>query len=224
MKMKLVSLFSGGKDSTYALELAGKKHEIKYLATIHSKNPDSYMYHTPNIGLTLIQSQCLGIQLASKESKGEKEKELDDLRILLKGLDAKGVVSGAVKSQYQKQRIEKVCKELKLKLFSPLWNKDEEKLLREMIKSYEIVITAVSADGFDINWLGRRIDEECLEDLIKLKNKHGINLSGEGGEYETIVLDCPLFKKRIQIKEASKIWVANSGIYEIKDVSLVPKS
>lgn len=223
--MKLAALFSGGKDSTKALMEAIKQdHEIKYLATIHSKNPDSYMYHTPNIGLTLMQSHCLGIQLVSKESLGEKEKEVEDLKILLSSLDIDGVVCGAIASKYQKERIERVCNELKLKLLTPLWKRDFEELLKEMIESnFEIIITAVAAEGFDESWLGRRINEECIKDLIKLKEKFGINLCGEGGEFETIVLDCPLFKKKIEITKAEKIWKDNSGIYEIKDAKLVDK-
>ena len=118
--MNLSALFSGGKDSVFAILKAKQEgHEIKYLATVHSKNPDSYMYHTPNIGLTLLQSEAMNIQLVSKESKGEKEKEVEDLKILLDGLDVEGVVCGAIASNYQKQRVEKVCKELNLKLLTP---------------------------------------------------------------------------------------------------------
>ncbi|MFQ6020850.1 MAG: diphthine--ammonia ligase [Candidatus Aenigmatarchaeota archaeon] len=219
--MKLAALFSGGKDSTYTIYLA-RNHEIKYLATIHCKNPYSYMYHTTNIGLTLIQSRCMNIRLISKESKGEKEKEIEDLKILLSDLDIEGVVCGAIESNYQKNRVEKVCKELNLKLLSPLWKKDQEKLLKEMIKNnFEIIITAVSAQGFDKNWLGRKIDEKCIEDLIELRNKFKINIAGEGGEYETFVLNGPLFNKRIEITKAEKIWKDNSGILEIKDVKLI---
>ena len=199
-------------------------HEIKYLATIHSKNPDSYMYHTPNIGLTLIQSKAMDIQLVSKESKGEKEKEIEDLRILLEGLGVEGVVCGAIASNYQKQRIEEVCKELNLKLLTPLWGMDQEKLLREIIENkFEVIITAVAAEGFDESWLGRKIDEKCIEDLIKLKEKFGINSAGEGGEFETTVLDCPLFTRKILITEAEKIWEKNSGIFRVINAKLTTK-
>jgi len=223
--MNLVALFSGGKDSVFAILKAKKEgHEIKYLASIHSKNPDSYMYHTPNIGLTLKQAEAMNIQLVSKESKGEKEKEVEDLRILLEGLNIEGVVCGAIASNYQKQRVEKVCKELNLKLLAPLWGINQEKILREVLKNkFEVIITAVAAEGFDENWLSKKIDGKCIEDLIKLKEKFGINIAGEGGEFETLVLDCPLFNKKILIKEAEKIWENNSGIFEIKDAELIEK-
>jgi len=223
--MQLIALFSGGKDSLFAIKKAIEQgHEIKYLATIHSKNPDSYMYHTPNIGLTLLQSRCLNIQLVSKESSGEKEKEVKDLEILLNNLEADGVVCGAIASKYQKERVERVCENLRLKLLTPLWGMNQEELLKEIIKSgFEVIITAVAAEGFDESWLGRKIDEKCIEDLIQLNKKYGISVLGEGGEYESLALDCPLFNKKIEITKAEKIWKSNAGILEIKDARLVNK-
>jgi len=223
--MNLAALFSGGKDSVFAILKAKQEgHEIKYLATVHSKNPDSYMYHTPNIGLTLLQSKAMNIQLVSKESKGEKEKEVEDLKILLDELDVEGVVCGAIASNYQKQRTEKVCKELNLKLLTPLWGINQEKLLREILENkFEVIITAVAADGFDESWLGRKIDEKCIKDLIKLKEKFGINIAGEGGEFETVVLDCPLFTRKILITEAEKLWEKNKGVLDVKNAKLIEK-
>lgn len=224
--MQLVALLSGGKDSIFAILKARKAdYEIKYLATIHSKNHNSCMYHTSNIGLTLLQSHCMNIQLVSKESFGEKGKEVEDLKILLNNLDVEGIVCGAIASIYQKERVEKVCEELKLKLLTPLWNMNTDELLREMLKAkFEIIITVVAADGFDESWLGRKIDEKCIEDLIELRKKFGINIAGEGGEFETLVLDCPLFLKKIEITKAEKIWKDKAGIYDIKDARIVEKS
>lgn len=223
--MQLIALFSGGKDSLFAIKKAIEQgHEIKYLATVQSKNPDSYMYHTPNIGLTLMQSRCLNIQLVSKQSFGEKEKEVRDLEILLNNLDADGVVCGAIASKYQKERVEKVCENLRLKVLTPLWGSDQENLIREIVKSgFEVIITAVAAEGFDESWLGRKIDEKCIEDLINLNKKHGISVLGEGGEYESLVLDCPLFSRKIEITKAEKTWKDNAGIMEVKDAKLVNK-
>ena len=223
--MRLAALFSGGKDSTYALYLAKKRgNHIAYLATVISKNPDSYMYHTENIGTTMFLSSALGIQLSTKVSFGEKEKEVDDLRVLLKGLDVEGVVCGAIESEYQKKRVKLVCKELGKKLFTPLWHKDNEKYLRKMVKDkFIVMIVKVAADGFDESWLGRIIDDKCIDDLIKLKEKHGISIVGEGGEYETIVLDCPLFQKKIEVTSSEKKWEENSGSFMIKDAKFVDK-
>lgn len=224
--MNLVALFSGGKDSTYAIQEALKQgHEIKYLATIHSENSDSFMYHTINIGLTFMQSRCMGIQFVSKESKGIKEEEVHDLEILLGGLDVDGVVCGAVASKYQRERIEEVCKKLNLKLLAPLWGKDPEKLLTNMIKDgFEIIIVNVAAQGFDESWLGRKIDKKTIKDLKELNEKYGVNMVGEGGEMETFVLDCPLFKKKLEVTKAEKKWEDNNGKYVITDAKFADKN
>ncbi len=222
--MKLAALFSGGKDSTYALYLAKNEHEIKYLATIHSKNPASYMWHTANIGLTVIQAGTMGMKLVSKESTGRKEQEIHDLKVLLKGLEVDGLVCGVIASNYQKRHILSVCRDLKLELLSPLWGREPEELLKEMLKKkFEIIISAVAADGFNRRWLGRKINKNCIKDLLKLKKKHKINMSGEGGEFETTVLDCPLFKKKIEVTKFKKKWKRHAGIFEIKDVKLLKK-
>lgn len=223
--MKLAALFSGGKDSTFAIYKAMQAgHEIAFLATIHAASPTSYMYHTANIGLTVFQAEAMGLELVSKESTGEKEKEVHDLEILLQGLDIEGVVAGAVRSEYQKSRVEKVCKSLNLRLFAPLWHSDEEKYLRGMIAAgFEVIITAVAAEGFDESWLGRALDEKTIEDLLALKKKHGISIVGEGGEYESAVLDGPMFKKRIEITESKKLWEGNAGHFIISAARLVEK-
>jgi len=223
--MKLVALFSGGKDSTYAIqEVIKQGHEVVFLATVSSENPESFMFHTINIGLTFMQSRCMEIQFVSKRSEGIKEEEINDLEVLLKGLDVEGVVCGAVASKYQKERVEKVCKKLGLELITPLWAKNPEELLREMVKDgFEIIIVDVAADGFDESWLGRKIDEKTIDDLKKLNKKYGINMVGEGGEMETFVLDCPLFKRKLEITEVEKKWEDNRGKYIIKDAKFADK-
>lgn len=223
--MRAVALFTGGKDSTFAIFKALKKgHTISYLATVNSKNPESFMYHTANIGLTVFQAESMGMRLVSSECLGEKEKEVHELDNLLKGTDAEAVLCGAIRSTYQKNRVEKVCKELKLKLLAPLWHIDEEKYLRELVKlDFKVIITDVAADGFDESWLGRRIDDKTIADMLALKKKHKISLVGEGGEYETAVLDCPLFRQRIEITSAEKKWNGTSGRYVISAAKLVQK-
>ncbi|MEM7814672.1 MAG: TIGR00289 family protein [Candidatus Aenigmatarchaeota archaeon] len=208
--MRVAVLFSGGKDSTYATYLAKKQgDEIKYLVTIIPKREDSWMFHFPCISLTKLQAKALGIKQIIQKTKGEKEKELEDLKRVLEKIKGEidAVVSGAVASSYQKSRIDKVCEDLKLKHLAPLWQKNQEEVLKEEVKAgFEIMITGVFAEGFDESWLGRRIDEEAVKEILELKEKFGISPSGEGGEYESLVLDCPLFKKRIEILSFKKIW------------------
>jgi ABC transporter with metal-binding/Fe-S-binding domain ATP-binding protein len=198
--MKLACLFSGGKDSTYALYLTLKEgHEVAYLVSVFPESPESYMFHYPMIEKTIEQAEAIGIKHIIVRTKGEKEKELEDLKNALSRLDVDGVVSGAIASNYQKSRIDRIAKELGIASLAPLWHKDEERLLKEQIDSgFEIIITHVAAQGLDKSWIGRKIDRKALEELKKIREKYQINLSGEGGEFETLVLDCPLFSHPIK--------------------------
>jgi diphthine-ammonia ligase len=199
--MKVACLFSGGKDSTYAAYLAQKQgHTISYLVSVFPESSESYMFHYPKIEVTVKQAKAMGIEHIIVKTRGEKEKELVDLREALQKLDIKGVVSGAVMSDYQKTRIDAIALELNLSSFAPLWHKDEEALLMGMINDgFEIEIVSVSADGLDESWVGRTIDEKAVAELKEIKKKYGINISGEGGEYETIVLNCPLFSHSVDV-------------------------
>jgi len=204
--MKLAVLFSGGKDSTYAAYLAKKaKHELTCLLTIASENMDSFMFHTPSISQVKSLAKSMGVPLIIQKTKGKKESELKDLKKLIlsakKRYGIEGVVTGAVKSVYQSSRIQKICNELDLEVFNPLWEKDQEELLNELIKKkFEIILVGIFAYPLDKNWLGKKIDRSFLKDVLKLKEKYGFNVAGEGGEYESFVLNCPLFKKKLSVK------------------------
>jgi len=206
--MRLGALSSSGKDSILALYLMQKQgHEINCLITLVSKNPDSYMFHTANINLSSLQAEAMNIPIIEKETLGEKEKELEDLKKALEEAKEKyaieGVVTGALFSEYQKSRIEKVCKSSGLKVFSPLWHKEPEEELKELVKEdFEVIITVVAAEGLDKSWLGKKIDYKMIDELKKLKN---ISIIGEGGEYESLVLDAPMFKKKIKIIDSEII-------------------
>lgn len=209
--LRLGALYSSGKDSNYALWIMQKQnYDINCLITIRSKNPDSYMYHTPNIEMTNLQAKALGIPLIAVDTKGEKEKELADLE---KGLvEAKkryrieGVVTGALYSNYQRERIEKICDRLGLKIFSPLWHAGQERELREIIRSgFSVVLSSVAAEGLDKSWIGRELKESDVDKLVKLERKIGLNVAGEGGEYESLVLNGPNFSKKIDIMKSEVI-------------------
>jgi ABC transporter with metal-binding/Fe-S-binding domain ATP-binding protein len=197
--MRLACLFSGGKDSTYALYIMlGQGHDVPYLVTVFPESQESYMFHYPKIERTIDQAKALGIRQVIVKTKGEKEKELDDLKNALKKLKIDGVFSGAVASEYQKQRIDAMAEELSIVSFAPLWHKDQESLLKEQIDAgFESIITHVAAEGLDESWVGKKISYKAFEELKRIRNKYKINISGEGGEYETLVLNCPLFSHSI---------------------------
>lgn len=226
--MRLVSLFSGGKDSTIATYKAIKaNHDVKFLLSF-IPDKESYMFHYPNIKFAKISAEAIGIPIIMRKSDKDKEKEIDDLKreiyLLKKNYAIEGVCAGAVSSNYQYNRVKRICDELNLEVFAPYWQKSHEELIREAINlNFKILIVGVYADGFDESWLGREIDLKTLNDLKKLENKFHINIGGEGGEYETFVVDCPLFKKRIVIEESEKIWDNVRGELIIKKVRLEDK-
>jgi predicted ATP pyrophosphatase (TIGR00289 family) len=223
--MKVAALCSGGKDSAYALWLALRQgHELVRIVAMIPAREDSWMFHYPNIHLIDFFAECVGSPLLKAETAGEKEQEVRDLKRTLRMPDIQGVVSGAIVSDYQKSRIDGVCQDLNLKHLAPLWKKEPEKLMWAMLSAgFEIIITSVSAQGFNESWLGRKLDEEALRDLIKLNQKYKINLSGEGGEYESLVLDAPFFRKRIEPVEVERIWRGDSGHLLVKKAELMDK-
>ena len=203
--MKLASLFSGGKDSVYATYLAKKEgHNIECLISIFSENKESFMFHTPLIEKTKKQAEVMSIPLIIEETLGEKEIELDDLkRAILRAKEEyniEGVVTGAIQSVYQASRIQKICDELDIECFNPLWQKDEDEYLAELLKeNFKIILVGVFAYPFDETWLLREINPDFIEEVRELNDKYKIHVAGEGGEFETFVLNCPLYSKPLEV-------------------------
>jgi diphthine-ammonia ligase len=220
--MRVAALFSGGKDSVFAVYIAQQYGwEISTLVTVFPEKPDSWMFHSINIHQTDLLSKALDIPLVKGKTKAEKETELGDLKQVLQDLEIDGVVSGAIASEYQRTRIEKVCDELGLKSFSPLWHKNQELLLCDQVHAgFQSIIVGVFAEGFDETWLGRTIDEGTIDALRYLHRKKGINIAGEGGEYETLVLSGPIFSKRLVIDDAETQWNRDSGVFRVKTAHL----
>ncbi len=214
--MKLAALISGGKDSSFAIYKALQEgHEVTHLVTIMPVNPDSYMFHSANIHLTGIISQACGIPLICETSSGEKEKELDDLKKALQRVKVDGVVAGAIESEYQASRVRRICEELGFQMYAPLWHREPESMLREMIKYMDIRMVKVAAAGMDESWLGRRFDVRMIEDLKALHRRYKVHIAGEGGEYETLVLDAPYYKERINLLETETMWMGDYGVMNV---------
>ena len=226
--MKVAVLFSGGKDSTMAVYNALESgHEVGYLLAMKSANDESYMFHVPNIHLTDLLAEAMDIPIVSVETDGIKEEELEDLKAgfeKLKSFGSEAIYTGALYSTYQKSRIEKLADEVGLKAVSPYWHVDELEYMNLIVSlGFEVIISGVSAYGLDEKWLGRKIDEKLIDDLLKLNKKVGINLAFEGGEAETLVLDGPIFKKRVKILKDKRQWHVDSGLYIIEDAVLEEK-
>ena len=225
--MKLASLFSGGKDSTYAIYAVQKQgHTVKCLLSIFPKSDESHLLHYPNMKWTKLQSESMGIpQLSVTSNSDETDDELSLIENLLQ--DAKdqfqieGLVHGGIKSKFQKDKFENVCSKLNLTVIAPLWDADPELYMDELIDSkFDFIMTAVSSDGLDDSWLGKSISKSDMLSLKQLSEKFGFNLNFEGGEAETFVTNCPIFTNQIKINQSEKKWDGYRGRFEIVDARL----
>ena len=226
--MKTAVLYSGGKDSTMAVWSALERGEdVRYLLSVKSRNDESYMFHVPNIHITDMLAEAMGIELISVETDGIKEEELEDLRKAfenLKSLGVEAVYTGALYSTYQKSRIERLGSEVGIEIVSPFWHVDELEYMKKIVSlGFKIIICGVAAWGLDESWLGRVIDDECIDELLKLNEKYHVDIAFEGGEAETLAVDGPIFNKKLEILKYSKNWHLDSGVFIIEDAILKDK-
>ncbi|MDQ4014954.1 MAG: diphthine--ammonia ligase [Thermoproteota archaeon] len=228
--MKLAALYSGGKDSTFAISRAQDLgHRVACLITMHPIADDSALFHYPNSWVTeyladAMQIPLMGFQVSGR-SKEEEMNALEEAIVQVKSLyEIDGIVYGGISSNYQKQAFEQVCVRQRIAAVAPLWSSEPERYITELVKrGFRIIIAGVSTMGLDKGWLGRELDKEAIDKLMSVSKKCGFNLTFEGGEAETLVIDCPLYCKRLQINAATTYWDGQRGIFEIRDVVLVEK-
>ena len=222
--MRVAALYSGGKDSTYAVYVARQQGwDVTSLVSILPEDPASMLYHVPDLHVVPLLAEAMGIPLVREPAGAGEAAELDGLRRALSKVEVDGVVVGAIASDYQHSRVNGVCHELGLRVFAPLWRLDQRRLLMEYLDAgIEAVFTAVSAEGLGKEWLGRRLDRTAAEELLELEKRVGLSPCGEGGEFETLVTYAPGFSRRLEIVRAEPKWDGASGTYEIREARLVP--
>ncbi len=230
-----VSLFSGGKDSSWALYRALEEGlDVRRLLTVHPEG-DSYMYHVPETRLARLAAESIGIDLIEVEpddfeaasaidSGRQGDDEIEPLEAALRELQTDlplaGVTAGAVESEYQTSRIEALCERLGIDLFAPLWQRDPRELAEAMLDAgFEIRIVQVAAGGLDESWLGRELDPNALADLTTLHDRYGVHLLGEGGEFETLVTDGPHYSRPIRLNYDTE-WDGTRGRIRVTDAWL----
>jgi ABC transporter with metal-binding/Fe-S-binding domain ATP-binding protein len=194
--------------------------------SVFTKSDESHLLHHPNIEWTKLQSESMGIpQLTITSNSDETDDELTLIENLLQNakdqFHIEGLVHGGIKSKFQKDKFENICLKLNLKVIAPLWNTDPVQYMNELIDSdFDFIMTTVSSDGLDDYWLGKIILKSDILSLKKLSEKFGFNLNFEGGEAETFVIHCPLFKNSIKINQSQKEWDGYRGRFEIVDAEL----
>jgi len=225
--MKLAALFSGGKDSTYAIYLAKKLgHSVDVLLTLYPHSSESHLLHYPNIKFTQLQAESMKTpqlieETLSDDSENESKKLNNLISLAKEKYSIDGIVHGGILSEYQKDNFSLICEKNQLKIISPLWNKEPESYMKELLnENFEYVISTVSSAGLNHSWLGRIIDKNGLDELQKLQKKFRFNLNFEGGEAETFVTNCPLFEKRLLIQDSTIEWDGYRGRFEILEAKL----
>ncbi len=228
--MKVAVMYSGGKDSTMALKYALEQGwEIDSLVSVKPKNTESFLYQYATVEWTVLSAEALGIPVIQINSQkiGPKE-EADELEQIFKKLKVDAILVGGVglqKTQIREWR--RVAGKFGIKLIVPYENLTSEELFDKTINSgFDIMLTDVATDGLGPEWLGKRLNKENVEEFKRLSKKFGFDILGEGGYYNSLVLDGPIFNKRIEILNSKKIWdnKTSSGYLEIENARLVPKS
>jgi len=209
----LGAVFNGDKDSTCAMYIATTfGWDIACIINIQKEKSNEST-------LIQYQAQAMALPLIVEQSSGE---ELADMYEAIKKAKEQYQITGIIAAGSY-ETISKICKELKLRIFAPLWQKDQIKLLKEMIEcGMEIQICSVTAESLGEKWLGRKLDMHAYEELVQLQYRIGLHPAGECGEYQSIVLYCPhLFQKRLTITKAEKHMESEyKGTYAIKGVAL----
>ena len=222
--MRLASLYSGGKDSALAMYIAEQMgHTVEYIVNIVSDSGDSMIFHVPNADTVPLLASSMNKTLITAVTDGSEDGDMDALRKALSGLDIDGITVGAVWSDYQWDRINIVCDDIGLVCLAPLWRKDQHIVMTELTDSgISAVIIGVYADGLDGSWLGRNVCSS-YDELKELASKKKISVIGEGGEYETLVLDSPMQSARLEIEESESDWNGHSGTLNVKKAKLTRK-
>ena len=199
-------------------------HEITCLVTVRPTDKASWIFHTPNLSIVPIMAEAMGLDLITAESDGTEEGDMSALRKVLTGLDVEGVVAGALWSDYQWDRMNMICGELDLKFIAPLWRKDQDLLYDEMNSAgIKAIVAGVFAEGLDEKHLGVPLDSDMKSKLLELRGKYGVSIMGEGGDYESMTLDSPVYNSYLEITDSEKLMERSAGTLNVKGVRLIPK-
>ncbi|MCY3853948.1 MAG: diphthine--ammonia ligase [Thaumarchaeota archaeon] len=224
--MKLASLTSGGKDSIYSIYKAQQNgHTTECLITLLPSSKESMMLHHPNIKMTKLQSLSMNIPQIYRKSQSDNidiEMNLikNAIHDAMKSFNIDGLVNGCISSKFQIDKLSKICNELNIESYSPLKESDDQYLYSLIQHGFRFVIVDVSADGLNGSWLGKEIIINDMNSLLHLSKKFGFNINFDGGEAETFVIDCPLFKHPIKINYGKKYWDGYRGTFDIQEAEL----
>ena len=227
--MDVAIMYSGGKDSTLAIEYAlNKGYNIKYLLSVKPNRTDCYLFHFATVEHTKELADILGLKhilINCDAADPVKEAELVK-NVVLKEDKVNGLILGGIGLQLtQLGSLQKALMPYNIEVYAAHAGSDHETLFREMLdKGYEILISQVASDGL-IKWLGKTITKENFEDLKKDSIKYGFHLGFEGGFADSLVIDGPIFNKKLEILDSEKVIESDyNGYVLVNNLKVVNKS
>ena len=214
--MRVAVLSSGGKDSAAAWWWAQcRGWDVTALVTVNITGDDSWMFQIPGTHLVEHQAKLANVPWLQVNTKGVQEEEISDLQSALSSLKIDGIVSGALRSDYQKVRLERMAERLGIHSWTPLWHQSSIEHMRGLVSNgFEVMLTSVSCDGLDESWLGHILTEKSLAKLEQKAEQFRFNVDGEGGEYETLVVGGPHYPAvwTLKVKRSGKATVEHSNV------------
>ena len=218
-------LVSGGKDSVLALWIALHQFQVTSILTVRSSCPESLLFHIPNSQYVGLMAEMLNIQHINVQIDScNIEDEINSLKEALINSNAKAMITGGILSEFQRYKFNRAAKFANMRCFNPLWRISPNFLISEfLIREFSIIITSVSSMGLNKELLGKEISREIIETFSQRGSE--LSLVGEGGEFETFVLDAPFFPSRIRILDSKVLWdeFRQDGYYEIIKAEIEPK-
>lgn len=226
-RVRATALVSGGKDSVYSAHLAEcQGWEVRELLTIAPSDPESMMFHTPNLDLVALQAASWGKEHRNVpvEARGVAA-EAAALEQALRSVDTDWIVVGAIASTYQYSRVLRLADRLGRHVFAPLWGKPGLRVVQEEVGAgLDIRFVHLAAEGLPPGWLGERLDANVVRALeAGMGSTRAYHPAGEGGEYETLVVDAPFFRQRLEIVGSDVVTGAGTSSLRIREARLAPK-
>ena len=226
--MEVAVLYSGGKDSTLALEhCLNKKWNIKYLISVKPTRTDCYLYHFSTVELTKELSKILNLKhILTTCDISDPKKEAQIVKDIISKNPVDALILGGIGLQEtQIKTLRDSLFDLGVEVFASHTSLNHDELIMDMInRGYEIIITQVAAEGLTQDWLGKKLTKENFEELKKLSVKYGFHSGAEGGHYDTLVLDAPFFNKKLEILDYDKVIESKySGFLRAKRIQIIEK-
>lgn len=225
MARKAIAIFSGGKDSTYAIHIALLQgFDIVLLLTFLPESQHPWYLHRPFTEYTDIQARLMGfdhliVRLSAGDRLGEEYEVRRVLKMVAGEYDFNYMVLGVIGSYSQRMFFLDIAEDLGVKLYTPLWGKDRRRYLMELVgNGVQFIITSITSWGIPIEMLGKVITEQDVEVLLKRAVLYGFDPAFEGGEAESFVVNAPLFKGRICVDGRKHIVSESEGYIVAENV------